>query len=148
MRKYKTLNEKQYKAVECEVKLMLHASRDCMRTQWRARPGETGVYDPKHTSWVASDGYYGEAFGIMRGLVALGYGFFGADNGVEAHNVKAWFSDICRRVLVEENFHGDNCCDFCLNYYGRDGAGRRFTSEAQASFRTDYTKLRKSLGLT
>lgn len=141
---YKTLNEKQHAAVECEVKLMLHASRDCMRTRYKAG---LSVYNPEQVRFLADDGYYGEAFGIMRGLVALGYGFFGADNGTEAHNLKAWFSDLGRRVMGEEGWHGDNRCEFCLNYYGRDGAGRKVASATQAAYRTEYAKLRKKLGL-
>jgi hypothetical protein len=51
--------------VEGEIKAILHACRDCLRNQ--------GRLDTSKVSFSANDGYYGEAFGIMRGLQILGY---------------------------------------------------------------------------
>jgi hypothetical protein len=98
-----------------EIKLMLHASRDCLRNQGR---------DTSEMSYSVSDGYFGEAFGIVRGLVVLGYGYLGSSNVPNKRkphwNLRWWFCELERKVLEEENFGGTNYCDHCLNRYGHD----------------------------
>lgn len=102
------------KAIEAEVKMMLHAHRDCLRIK--------GV-DTKKTSFDARDGYYGEAFGIMRALKVLGFGDFGAVN--HPHTLSAWFNRLEREVLAEEHFEGDGKCEHCFKQYGHDDARPR-----------------------
>jgi hypothetical protein len=117
----KTLSEKNWEAVEKEVKHLLHASRDCLRNQ-----GENTL----RIAYSARDSYYAEAFGILRGLVVLGYGYFGSSNldaieerrGTDPRqNLKYLFDHILtREVLEEEGFHGDHRCEHCLTRYGKD----------------------------
>lgn len=99
--------------IEQEILLMLHASRDCLRTK---------KVDTAKVRFHCADGYYGEAFGIMRALKVLCYGDFGAVN-VEG-NLSSWFRNLEDRCLREENFRGSNECDHCVERYGKDGAGR------------------------
>jgi len=117
------------KVVSSEVKGMLHASRDCLRNQ---------QVDTAFTAFNAANGYYGEAFGVMRGLHLLGYGYFGAVNinGEEdrrmrgasqrEHNLNWWFHQLTNEVLVEENFHRPKDhpeygrCEYCLQRYNKD----------------------------
>jgi hypothetical protein len=116
--------------VEGEIKAILHACRDCLRNQ--------GRLDTSKVSFSANDGYYGEAFGIMRGLQILGYGYFGSSNlsaEVEAksqyrmgnvtspeQNLKWWFSNLEQEVLEEEGFKSDHRCEYCLAKYRKDTA--------------------------
>jgi hypothetical protein len=123
---YKKIGKRLKKKVEAEVKMLLHASRDCLRNQG---------WDTTKITFKVQDGYYGEAFGVMRGLTILGYGYFGPDNldGIKhnrggqqpEHNFKWWFSQLTDAVLDEENYDGSNECDYCLEKYGKDGAVRR-----------------------
>lgn len=123
MAKIPVLTDEQHDEIVTEVAMMLHASRDCLRN----RKVDTSV-----VPFDARDGYYGEAFGIMRGLVVLGYGYFGPDcdgkdeiiHPLRGINVKKWFRQICDEVLREENFGGNNHCDHCVKRYGKDGSGR------------------------
>jgi hypothetical protein len=128
--------------VEGEIKAILHASRDCLRNQKRL--------DTSKVSFSANDGYYGEAFGVMRGLQILGYGYFGSSNldaVVEAQshyrignvtspeqNLKWWFSNIEQEVLEEENFKGDHHCDHCMDKYRKD------TRSVMDTGRTDFLR--------
>lgn len=116
----KTLTDKQRTAVEAEVCMMLHASRDCLRNQGQ---------DTKHIRFDVRDAYFGEAFGIMRALQVLGYGYFGANNVMDRdlaiRNLKWWFSQLEQRVLDEEHFDGDHQCAHCFERYGQDAARRR-----------------------
>lgn len=105
---------------ETEIKMMLHASRDCMRNQFESGQSK---YDPAIIRFVISDGYYGEAFGLVRATVLLGYMKYGPIN--VAGTAQNWFSNLEQEVLWEENFYGNHECDFCLKAYGKDGAGRR-----------------------
>lgn len=118
-KKYKRLTPDERKKVYDMVKVMLHASRDCMRNQGR---------DTTKQTWNVNDGYYGEAFGILRGLELLGYGYLGdcirPDPNIKIWNLKWWFRQLEDEVLKEEHFDGNNQCDFCLTRYGKDGAGR------------------------
>lgn len=113
VRKPKPLSPTRIGALAAEIKMMLHAHRDCLRNK--------GV-DTAKVSFDCRDGYYGEAFGIMRALQTLGYGRFGAVNipGTLNH----WLDELKDQVLAEENFGGSNQCDRCLADYGKDGAGR------------------------
>jgi hypothetical protein len=123
-------------SISMEVKALLHACRDCLRNQ--------GRLDTTKVSFAANDGYYGEAFGMMRTLQIQGYGYFGSDNlnglresegsGASAdgkyitnvtqavQNLKWWFSRLCNEVLVEEGFRSDHRCDYCLEKYKKDTA--------------------------
>jgi len=51
--------------------------------------------------------YYCEAFGIMRALVALNYGSFGAVNTpTDISNVIFWLSELKIKTLDLKNKHG------------------------------------------
>lgn len=123
MAKIPVLTDEQHDKIVTEVAMMLHASRDCLRNL-----GD----DTSKITFDARDVYYSEAFGVMRGVVALGYGYFGPDcdgndeimNPLRGINVKKWFSQIRDKVLREENYGGTNECDLCVSKYGKDGAGR------------------------
>lgn len=114
---YKKLDQKQIEAIEAEVKLMLHASRDCLRNQKE---------NTSKIKYLIYDAYYSEAFGVMRALVALGHGSMSGESKVNDHyfNLNLWFQRLKEQVLEEESFHGNQECDFCVEHYGKDGAGR------------------------
>lgn len=113
--------------VEGETKAVLHACRDCLRNQKK---------DTIRITWDVNNGYYGEAFGIMRALHIMGYGYFGSsnlgaltDNPQKVYNITQdeqnlnwWFSNLCREVLEEEGFDGDHHCAYCLERYKKDDA--------------------------
>jgi hypothetical protein len=118
MKRFKPIPDKAKFAIINEVKLMLASHRDCLWTRWETC-SHSRVVDPRECSIVANEGYYGEAFGIMRGLAALGYGFFGPDtlNAVELsrsdvpeHNLKWWFRRLQDEYLDEEGFYDKTCC--------------------------------------
>lgn len=119
-RKYKDIPLLMITAIENKVKLLLHASRDCLRTK--------GV-DTSSITYIGTQGYYAEAFGVMQGLKLGGYGYmeygphshFGRQ---PEHDLREWFDRLAKEVLAEENFRGSNECDFCLKKWGKDGAGR------------------------
>lgn len=131
----KTLTTEERYQVEFEVKQMLHASRDAMRNRFDPEEpvGRYDNYDPKRTPYSCFDSWYGEAFGIMRGLKALGYGYFGPINtdepGQKGINLKRWFSDISAQVLADEGWKldgtGNGECAYCLDRYGKDDSRRR-----------------------
>lgn len=117
MKKFKTLPTKKRSAIVFEVKLMLAAHRDCLWTQWNGFSHPKAV-DPTKFQIVCNDGYYGEAFGVMRALVVLGYGYFGSDNldatregrsDVPEHNIKWWFDTIQKEYLQEEGYYDGTC---------------------------------------
>lgn len=118
------LLRKEEKKIIQEIKLALHASRDCLRNKGK---------DTSVIGFDKSDVYYGEAFGILRSLKALGYGDFGPGNirneRIRHWNLTEWIWHIEQEVLEEENFirhgKGTNECDFCVSHFGKDGAGRK-----------------------
>lgn len=127
MSKTKCMTEDQCKAVEAEIKMMLHASRDCLRNRYTfaARNDENcliGLRDPRVIRFDATDSYYGEAFGILRGLALLGYGTIsGAVNvPAETQNFRWWLSQLENAVLAEEGYKGDGVCEYCMERYGKD----------------------------
>jgi len=139
MKSYKVLTKEKKRKIVAEVKMMLHAHRDTLRNmyKWDKKMGKKS-YDPKEVSFRCNEGFHGEAFGIMRGLEVLGYGYFGPCNRhalempywdksagdkkvtVPEHNLKWWFTKLESAVLEEENFKGNHQCDWCLNKYGKD----------------------------
>jgi hypothetical protein len=106
--------------IEAEVKLMLHCHRDTLRNQ--------GKVDTTHIRVDVTEGFYGEAFGIMRALQVLGYGQFESSNlpgtkhgfKQDIQNLRWWFCEIEEEVLKEEGFYTDNRCKWCLEKYGKD----------------------------
>lgn len=115
-----------FNAVKAEIKMILHAHRDCLRNRWlgdqsRARyghPPRWHAHDPRKVSFDATDGYYGEAFGMLRCLVLSGYGQYGPVNIHD--NVNAWFDTVKREVLAEEGFGSHGNCDHCMERYYKD----------------------------
>lgn len=122
MKRHKVLNSDEIAAVEKTVRMLLHASRDCMRNQ-RA--------DTTTITWNVVDAYYAEAFGVMRGLEALGYGYLGSGNKPHEppilwHNLRWWFEQLCDSVLAEEGFYDETHeCDYCLEHHGKDATRSR-----------------------
>lgn len=109
--------------IEEEVKMMLHAHRDGMRSR-----GE----DSMKQRFDCREGFYGEAFGIMRCLAVLGHGRINqAVNTPENKaNLRWWLGELERQVLKEENYPGaggddSGRCDYCLEHWGKDAAGRK-----------------------
>ena len=137
MKNFKKITPPIKSAIEAEVKMMLHESRDTLRGR-----GE----DTTRISFNVMESCYAEAFGILRALQALGYGAFGPDNrsGLEEscliddhnlrkgkttqdeHNLKWWFNQLKQQVLDEEGFKGDNCCDHCFELHNRDSVRERY----------------------
>lgn len=116
MKKLKKLTPKIIQAVEANVKLMLAAHRDCL---WNRHTSPVDPIDrptrpdPLKVSYDCGDGYYGEAFGIMRGLEVLGFGFLDCVNldAVQLgksdephHNLNWWFARLQNEILEEEGF--------------------------------------------
>jgi len=85
------------------------------RNRYDTRRVTSGIYDP----------YYCEAFGILRTLDILGYGSLHRPPENTYHDLRRWFEQLEKEVLKEEGFY-DNThkCDFCVEHYGKDGAGR------------------------
>jgi len=116
------------KRIEGEVKALLHCHRDTLRNK---------KVDTTKVTFDCRDGYYGEAFGIMRGLVLLGYGYFGSNNlnafedchnnwdmkqkvSQDIHNVTWWFDQLEDEVLEEENYKKSGVCEYCYGRYKKD----------------------------
>jgi hypothetical protein len=121
------LSDAQILKIESEVKMMLHAARDCMRNQ--------GKYDTKEVTFDVTDGYYGEAFGVMRGLQVLGYGEFQSSNIPHPisrrWNLRWWFAQLEQAVLDEENFKTTHECAHCFDKWGHDDARPHNTDAAR-----------------
>lgn len=97
--------------VEAEIKMILHAHRDCLRNQ---------DVDTTKVRFDVRDGYYGEAFGILRCLKLMGFGDFGPVN-IQG-NLSYWMHQLEEEVLKEENFGGSGVCEHCRSKYGKDDA--------------------------
>lgn len=119
-RKCKKIPESLMVKVEGEIKSLLHAHRDTLRNL---------KDDTTKLSFRCNEGFYGEAFGIMRGLSILGFGYFGSCNldGIkEGHeqkeqNLKWWFNELEHQVLEEEGFYNKtHRCEHCLAKYHKD----------------------------
>jgi hypothetical protein len=128
--------------VEAEIKALLHASRDCLRNR---------NVDTRETRFHCTDGYYCEAFGIMRGLAILGYGYFGPVNldAVEdrsgdqpEQNFRWWFCMIEDSVLSEEGYYSDGHCPYCFGNYGKDD--RSIFGSLKSEQRKAYTNDQKT----
>jgi len=116
-------------AIEGEVKALLHSHRDARRNR-----GE----DTIGTTFRVNEGYYGEAFGIIRCLFIQGYGYLGSSNlsakqedsyahkvtnvTQDIQNLRWWFNQLEVEVLEEEGWRGDHRCEYCLERYKKDDA--------------------------
>lgn len=123
----KKISDKMLEDIKAEIKLMLHEHRDVLRIK--------GV-DTSKVTFDLREGYYGEAFGILRALKVLGYGYFGPCNldAFEDNYPVKRFQNITRKeqnlswlcnelekeVLDEEGFYSDHRCERCFKKYGRD----------------------------
>lgn len=96
--------------VEAEVLMMLAAHRDCL---WTRFTFDKTRHNPNKISLDAGEGFYGEAFGIFRGLVLLNYGYFGSSNlsAVEEgkslepeQNFAWWMYELEQRILRETGY--------------------------------------------
>lgn len=123
-------NQETKDKIAAEAKMMLHAHRDCLRNRWDSKNWNPAFVPSQHDqdnpnigmTFDCREGYYGEAFGLLRAMVVLGFSKFGAVN-IDG-NVNSWMYELEQEVLKEENFGTSNECDWCLKRYGRDGAGR------------------------
>jgi hypothetical protein len=85
------LNKKIINNIESEIILML---LNCIE------------YEEKYGNymWNANNPYYAEAFGILRGLTAIGYTFFGASNTPEnKENAQWWFGECKTQAKMIKN---------------------------------------------
>jgi len=128
---FKRLTATELEKFRNDIKSLLHAHRDCLRNQGR---------DTRKLTFDVRDGYYGEAFGMMRTLEILEYGYFGSNNlnAVEEHskrsghkptqisvdkifpedNLKWWFGELEKEVLQEEGYYdGSYFCPICEEKY-------------------------------
>jgi len=117
---FRTIGKEKKKVIAAEIKMLLHASRNCLRN--------TGT-NTQIIRFNSMDAYYGEAFGMMRPLVTFGFGYFGSSNldavkeEKSAHpedNLRWWFDKLCDEVLEEEGYRKDNICEYCMERYGKD----------------------------
>jgi len=117
MKTFKKLSAKLKMKYILEVKLMLAAHRDGLWNRWETCSSAQAV-DPTKWQVVAMDSCYGEAFGIMRGALIEGRGYFGSDtadaveegrSNVPEHNLKWWFRKIQNEYLDEEGFFNGTC---------------------------------------
>jgi len=97
--------------VAAEIKSLLHAHRDCLRN--------IGV-DTTRVRFDVRDGYYGEAFGMLRTMRLMGFGDWGPSN--VPGNLKHWLAELEKEVLEEENFGGSGVCEWCREKWGKDDA--------------------------
>ncbi len=112
----KTLTPARVIAIESEIKMLLHASRDAYRNRGQ---------DASKFQFDVNDAYYSECYGILRTLKILGYGRFDTVNmPEEINNLSWWFDQLKKKVLREENFGGNGECDYCLRKFLKDDAGR------------------------
>ena len=130
-RYFKEMSELEWLDIRNEIKMMLHAHRDCLRNQ---------RVDTRKTRMDARDGYYGEAFGVIRALAVLDYGYLGSGNldGQQEHstgprptrkdpdyveprhNLNWWFNQVENEVLEEEGYYdGSYYCPRCERKYGK-----------------------------
>ena len=117
--KYMELSLRKKDELEAEIKLLLHAQRDCFRNQ--------GKDATKISGFSCRDGYYCDCVGILRALQIFGYGEFGAINAEpeEPPNLSSWLYRLEHEVMEEEGFHSDNRCEWCLKKYGKDDKSER-----------------------
>lgn len=126
---FKKLSSQELEKIKTDIKGLLHAHRDCLRGQGK---------DTRRVTFDVRDGYYGEAFGMMRTLKVLGYGYFGSSNlnAIEEHtqgfrptnipvtkinpedNLRWWLETIQKEVLEEEGFYDQSYfCPVCEEKY-------------------------------
>lgn len=100
-----------------EIKLMLAAHRDALWARWNGCTHPQAI-DPSVWQLVCNEGYYGEAFGVIRGLAITGYGYIGSDTShavqegnsdIPEHNLKWWFNQVVHEYLEEEGFFNKTC---------------------------------------
>lgn len=105
------------KRIEDEICILLHASRDALRTRGK---------DTTQMTFDVNDAYYAEAYGLIRALRLLGMA--SQDRNVVASlwdergylNSEVFFGLAQDRVLEEEGFRRENRCAHCRAAYGRD----------------------------
>lgn len=121
----KKITEKMKTSIEKEIKILLHASRDALRSRYRVNKSN---HNPLCVRFSANCGYYSEAHGIMHCLQVLGYGKLASINldGIQEgfdqkeQNLSWWFYKLSDEVLKEEGFDSDHRCGHCLKRYGED----------------------------
>lgn len=136
-KKYKALPHHLKAKFEAEIKAMLHAHRDCLRNRSHSKDNYNKYNGySNQVPFDPADGYYGEAFGMLRALSVLGYGYFGSVNTPyksldksqhtwdQDSNLCYWFNRLKEEVLEEENWkrYGDGSgrCEYCLKKYRKD----------------------------
>lgn len=117
MKRFKKLTPDQMLAVANEIKMMVSSHRDRLWT-WYTECAFPQAVDPQSVQLIVNDGHYGEAFGVIRGLAALGYGYLGPVNlnavdqersEIPEHNLRWWFDKLVGECLMEEGFYDKSC---------------------------------------
>lgn len=127
MIKFKKITPELKTDIENEVFMMFAAHRDTLWNRWQFRmemqeiclkvnPMTEDLPHRDHPNSIrldANDGFYGEVFGIMRGLAVAGYGYLGSDTQdavqegkgtVPEQNFKWWLHELVNRILEETNY--------------------------------------------
>lgn len=113
MKKFKVLKEKEKLSFVHEAKLLIFAHRDCLWSRFRAGLSK---YDPAKIDIDCMDAYYAEAFGMIRSLRLLGYGYLGSNSSnavqesrssVPEHNLRWWLDSLVEECLIEDGFSID-----------------------------------------
>lgn len=87
------LPEKKIEHIRTLVKCLLFAERDRLFNMNKLDLCRFEVHS----------GYYGEAFGVLRTLEVLGYGYLGSSNCEDdGQNLRYWFCQMCDEVMTEE----------------------------------------------
>lgn len=139
----KKLTDDIIRMVEEEVVLLLHAHRDALRNrfihryrEWQqGRLNKNDIRDPRKMTIDINDAYYGDAFGILRCLARMGYGYFGPVNlsaredgatlssgnyADPRQNFAWWLENLIYLVLEQEHYNGDGTCSYCMGRWGKD----------------------------
>lgn len=126
----KKIPDKMIKRIEGEIKALLHSERDALRNK---------KINTSEIRFDCNNAYHGEAFGIMRGLHLLGYGYFGSSNldaSIEKQsnvqpicNLRWWFCQLEQEVLEEEGYYTDGHCEYCFLKYKKDAASSLISSQ-------------------
>jgi hypothetical protein len=91
--------------VEAEIILMVLAERDYYKN--RVEDGSLAKMPERFSH--DTGGYYGEAFGVMRGLVCLGYGTLNGPSNIaktDPLNLNFWFYELVDKALATEREFG------------------------------------------
>jgi hypothetical protein len=100
MKRLLKLSQARKDAVERSMLLMLVSAYQVSSWRWeRLNPGETYNTSRPYLDSRTTD--YGEAYGMIRALEVLGYGYSGAVNVEDGRNLRPWFESLVDRAEQE-----------------------------------------------